>query len=456
MKRKTLFSLIIVLVALAIFAVPAFAQLGDTDVSSFTVQNVSGGSAEVTITFIAEDGTMSTPADLGVGITNPFTLADGASQQVYVPNVPGLASGRYAVMISSNAQVVAQAGVAGTGTTRFSGSYVGFSSGAQTTYLPSIAFNSFGWYSMITVQNVGSDVTDVTVAFSCLDGTTGTLFEADVPAYASVTWALKNVTPTGFNSSTECDGSAVVTSTSQPVVAVNNQNKPSTGATNTFEAASSGGDTLYVPQLSNNYFGWNSALTIRKLNAGSTTVTIAYDDGDPNDTCNLTDAVPTCKLYMPNFHNQDGRFAAIITSTGGMPLLAVAGSTRAAEGWSGGTSAAVGGSGEVAIPNVSKAYFGWKSAINCQNVGGVSTSMNVSYSGYAANAYNTASIAPGGSVQIQVFNESFLPNTGWQGGATITANATGGEIVCTVGNSNPDKALDLQGDWTSQYNAYNK
>jgi hypothetical protein len=382
-------------------------------------------------------------------------LADGASQQVYVPNVPGLASGRYSVMISSNAQVVAQAGVAGTGTTRFSGSYVGFASGAQTAYIPSIAFNSFGWYSMITVQNIGSDVTDVTVAFSCLDGTTGTLSETDVPAYASVTWALKDVTPSGFTSSTECDGSAVVTSTAQPVVAVNNQNKPTTGATNTFEAASVGGDTLYVPQLSNDFFGWNSALTIRKLNAGSTTVTISYDDGDPNDTCNLTDAAPTCKLYMPNFHNQDGRFAATITSTGGMPLLAVAGSTKASAGWSGGTSAALAGSGEVAIPNVSKAYYGWKSAINCQNVGSVGTSMNVSYSGYEGDAYNTASVPAGGSVQIQVFNETFLPSS-WQGGATVTANASGGEIVCTVGNSNPDKALDLQGDWTSQYNAYNK
>jgi hypothetical protein len=290
---------LIVFTAVLILVVPAYAQLGDTDVSSFTVQNVSGGSAEVTITFIAEDGSQSTPTDLGAGVTNPFTLADGASQQVYVPNVPGLASGRYAVMISSNAQVVAQAGVAGTGTTRFSGSYVGFSSGAQTTYIPSIAYNSYGWYSMITVQNIGSDVTDVTVTFSCLNGgPTGTLSATDVPAYASVTWALKDVMPAGFSPTTECDGSAVVTSTAQPVVAVNNQNKPTTGATNTFEAASVGGDTLYVPQLSNDFFGWNSALTIRKLNAGSTTVTIVYDDGDPNDTCDLTDANPTCKLYI--------------------------------------------------------------------------------------------------------------------------------------------------------------
>ena len=171
MKRKTLLSILIVFTAVLILVVPAYAQLGDTDVSSFTVQNVSGGSAEVTITFIDEDGNQDTPTDLGGNpiITNPFTLQDGASQQVYVPNVPGLASGRYAVMISSNAQVVAQAGVAGTGTTRFSGSYVGFSTGTDKAYIPSIAYNSYGWYSMITVQNIDTVETDVEVAFTCLD-----------------------------------------------------------------------------------------------------------------------------------------------------------------------------------------------------------------------------------------------------------------------------------------------
>ena len=437
MKRKTLFSLVIVLVALAIFAVPAFAQLGDTDVSSFTVQNVSGGSGEVTVTFIAEDGTMSTPADLGAGITNPFTLADGASQQIYVPNVPGLASGRYSVMISSNAQVVAQAGVAGTGTTRFSGSYVGFSSGALTTNIPSVAYNFAGWYSMISVQNVGSDVTDIEVEFYCVDGTTGTLTATNVQPYASHTWALKNDMPVGFSPSTQCDGSAVVSSSSQPVVAVNNQNKPATGATNTFEAAPAGNDILYVPSLSNNFSGWNSALTIQKLDAGPTTVTVSYDDGDPDDTCSLTDAVPSCKLYMPNFHNQVGRFGAIITSSGGTNLLAIAGTTKASEGWSGATSAAPSGSESVAI----------------QNVGSGATSVNVEYSGYASDAYNTSSIPVGGSVQILVFNETFLPD-GWQGGATITGNVSGSEVICTVGNSRSN--APIPGDWTSQYNAYNK
>jgi len=457
-KRGLLFTLLALVMFVAVTSVNA--QLGDVDVSSFTVQNVSGGDAQISVTFIAEDGTSYTPSQLDAGgsVTNPFTLADGDSQQVYVPNIPEsmLPSGRYAVMISSSGQVVAQAGVAGTGALRFSGSYIGFSSGSTTAYLPSVAFNFAGWYSMISVQNLGTDPADVTVTIACADGSSGTLTQNDIPQHASYTWALKNVTPTGFTSSTSCDGSAEITS-DQPVVVVNNQNKPSSGATNTFEGASAGADTVYIPSLSNDFSGWSSALTIRKLGAGDATVTVAYDDGDPDDVFTLTDTSPSMKLYMPSFHTQAGRFGAIVTSTNSVPLLAVVGTTKPSEGWSGATSGVLAGTGsdQVAIPNVSKNYYGWISAINCQNVGSVATTLNVEYGGYQLDAYNTASLGLGASTQIQVFLESFLPAS-WQGGATISANTAGAEVACTVGNSGPTKAATNPGDWTSQYNAYNK
>ena len=113
--------------------------------------------------------------------------------------------------------------------------------------------------------------------------------------------------------STVCNGSASITTAGgQPIVAVNNQNKPDTGATNTFEGAAAGADTIYIPSLSYDYSGWNSALTILKLGAGDTDVTVSYDDDDPDDTFTLTDAAPSKKLYMPIYHGQTGRFGAVI------------------------------------------------------------------------------------------------------------------------------------------------
>jgi hypothetical protein len=459
MKQIKLLGILAVLVILVVAVNPVAAQLGDTDTSTFTVQNVSGGSASVTATFYGEDGTPYTPTDLGGGTTNPFTLVDGASKQINVANIPAAqlpAGHRYSLVISSTAQVIAQAGLAGSGSRRFGGSYVSFDTGASTVYIPSAAYNLSGWYSMFTIQNTSAtNSADVTVSIKCKNSSTvGTLHDGTLPPLASVTWALKNTIPTNFTAATVCDGSAVITST-QPIVAVNNQNNPSTGATNSFEGASAGATTLYVANLSNGYFGWNSNLSIVKLDSGNTTVTVTYSDGDAPDTCNLTDAVPFCKLYQPANHGiANSRYGATITSSPANHMLAVAGSTNGS--LSGAVSAVAGGTATVAIPNAAARYYGWNSAINCQVVGGGATALHVVYSGYAANAYDTTSLAIGGSKQILVANETFLPAAGWQGGVTITANNASAQFACTVGNTNADGQTTLAGDWTTQYNAYNK
>jgi hypothetical protein len=455
MKHMKLVGILVVLVVLAVAVNPVSAQLGDTDTSTFTVQNVSGGDATVTVTFYNESGTSFVPTDLGSGTTNPFTLANGASKQVNVAQIPTaqLPSGRYSLVISSTAQVIAQAGLAGSGSLRFGGSYISFSEGAQTIYIPTAAYNLYGWYSMFTVQNIGSGSTNVTVTIKCLNGSTGTLTKTGLASMASVTWALKSVVPTGFTTATQCDGSAVVTSTAENVVAINNQNNPSSGATNSFEGAATGSSTLYVANLSSGFFGWNSNLTIVKMDAGNTTVTVTYSDGATASVCNLTDATPFCKLYQPTAHPTSGRYGATITSSPSNHLQAIIGSTNGS--LSGAVSAVSGGTATVAIPNAAKAYYGWNSAINCQVVGGGATSLHMSYSGYEGSAYNTETLSIGGSKQILVASESFLPAS-WQGGVTITANNTSAQVACTVGNTSSTGPATLAGDWTTQYNAYNK
>ncbi|MCB9135602.1 MAG: hypothetical protein H6636_09255 [Anaerolineales bacterium] len=464
--------LALALVLVAIF--PASAQLGDTDTSSFTIQNIGATDATVSVKFVGTDGTEYTPTDLGNSITNPFTLAPAAAKQIVVSQIPSaqLPSGSYAVVISSDVEVVAQAGLAGAGTTHFQGAYTGFSSGATTMYIPTVAYDFFGWYSMISVQNLGTAAADVTVTISCTGGSaagsTATLSTTDLPVNASYTWALKNVVPTGLTAGQTCDGSAVVTS-DQPVVAVNNQNNPTTGnasigSTNSFEGSVEGSDTVYVGGISKNYFGWRSALTIQALGLAAgdeTVVTIDYADVWADDTCTLTAEVPSCKLItITDANKANGRYAATITSDDATPLLAVVGSTNDTAVLNGHTvslsNAVIGvasGTNTVAIPNIAKAYFGFKSAITCQNVGGVATAVNFSFSGYEGNAFDTASLAPGASIQIVTTSAetSFLPN-GYNGGATLTAVAAGGQIYCFAGNTND--LPGYSGDWTSTFNGF--
>lgn len=465
-----------ILLALALVLVvifPASAQLGDTDTSSFTVQNIGATDATVSVTFVAADGTEYTPTDLGNSITNPFTLAPAAAKQIVVSQIPSaqLPSGSYAVVISSDVEVVAQAGLAGAGSTHFQGAYTGFSSGATTVYIPTVAYDFFGWYSMISVQNLGTDVADVTVTIACTGGSaagdTATLSTTDLPVNASYTWALKNVVPTGLVAGDTCDGSAVVTS-DQPVVAVNNQNNPTTGnasigSTNSFEGSVAGSDVVYVGGVSKNYFGWRSALTIQALGLGAgdeTIVTIDYaGTAWDNDTCTLNAATPSCKLItVTDANKDDGRYAATISSDDATPLLAVVGSTNDTAVLNGNSvslsNAVIGvgsGTNTVAIPNIAKGYFGFKSAITCQNVGAVDTAVNFSFSGYESDAFDSAVLAPGESIQVVTTSLDFLVAP-YNGGATLTAVDTAGQIYCFAGNTND--LPTYSGDWTSTFNGF--
>jgi hypothetical protein len=454
MKFAKVLTLVSVLVLLFVAVGPVGAQLGTTDIASFTVQNIDTVTATVTIRFVSETGTVTTPTTLNSSKANPFTLAPGESFEIYVPGIAtsDLASGRYSVVIESTAQVAAIANMVGQGSIYFNGSYSGFSSGATTFYLPAVVFNYYGWYSLISVQNVGSGPTDITLSITCSDGTTGTMSATAVPANASHHFVLKSTVPTGFTGSTSCNGSAVITSTSQPVVAVDNQSAPAAGNTQSYNGFASGSTTAYVAALYNGYYGWNSSLSIRKVGSGSTTVTVTYGDAGTS-TCPLTDAVPGCSLYMPTAHPSAGLFGATITSSPSMGIMAV---VNAANGSQAQTYNAVGsGTGAVGIPSVMKAYYGWNTSFTCQNVGTIATTLHIVYSGYAANAYDTASLSGGGTIEKVTANEAFLP-AGHAGGVTVTANTAGASIACIVNFNNATQMATTVGDWSMSYNAFNK
>lgn len=451
---KKLLTTIAVLAILFTAVVPAYAQLGETDISSFTVQNIDTTTATVTITFVEEDGTEHTPTTLNASQTNPFDLDPGESFEIYLPGIPEaqLADGRYSVVIESTARVATIANLIGEGDINFNGSYSGFDAGASPFFLPGVYYAYYGWYSLLSVQNVGSAAADITVSISCVEGATGTLTATGVPMNASVHFDLEETVPTGFTASTVCHGSASITST-QPVVAVDNQTAPAGGNMQSYSGVATGAPTIYIPALYKAYYGWAAALVIRKVDAGSTTVTIEYSDGDTDDTCNLTDAAPSCELYMPSVHGPNGTFGATVTNSAGFDLVAVVNAANADQAQT--YNGVLGGSGEVGIPSTMVAYYGWNTSFTCQNVGTVDTTMNIEYDGYASDAYDTASKAPGEQVEIFQPSEDFLPD-GHISGATVTANAAGAEIACIVNFNNPDQMATTNGDWSMSYNAFNK
>jgi len=447
--KKAVFLTLFVVLALAVGAIPAWAQLGDVDNSSFTVQNVGSGQATVVITFYDENGNDYTPNPLNNNQPNPFTLNAGESFEVYLPGIPGLPDGRYSVVISSDQEVVAIANLIGqntAGTVFYNGSYSGASTGATTVYLPSIVYEYYNWNSLISIQNAGSGPTDITVDYTCVGGGTGQHTKTGLAAGASVHFDLETNPPAGLPSG--CNGSAVITSSSEPVIVVDNQTADG-GFTQSFNGFNSGATTVYVPALYHDYYTWNSSLNIVKIGAGSTTVTVTYSDGGTS-TCNLTDTTPSCLLYMPTEHPGTGKFAATVTSTS-LPVVAIANAANPA-GQAQTYGGFASGAGTVGLPTVMKQYYGWDTSFTCQNIGTATTTLSISYQGYATHTYNTSSLAPGDSVEIYQPAETFLPN-GYRGSVTVTANASGAKIACIVNQTHPANQAAGLGDWSMSYNA---
>jgi hypothetical protein len=463
MKAFKTLSIIIVLAMLFVAVIPASAQLGQTDISSFTVQNVDSETATVTIHFYSDTGAVYTPSFLDKDHpeeTNPFNLVPGQSYEVYLPAIPDdqLPDGRYSVVIESSARVVTIANLIGQGSIYFNGSYSGFDSGANIFYVPAVGYNYYGWYSLISVQNVGGGLADITVTITCNDGTVGTLSKMDVPVNTAAHFDLETTLPVGFSTTTKCNGSAMVEA-DQPIVAVDNASVPTLGNTQSYSGVANGFAKVFVPALYHKYYGWDSSINIRKLGSGNTTVTVDYDDDDPNSTCALTDAIPSCLLYMPVAHptngsviRADGQFGATITNSANLELVVV---VNAANGSQAQSYNGIGnGSSSVGIPSTMKYYYGWMTSVTCQNIGSIPTSLDVVYDRYTT-VVESPELAPGESWERWTPIESFLPN-GYQGGATVTANAVGGLINCIVNFNNPNMMSTSVGDWSMSNNAFPK
>jgi hypothetical protein len=459
-KKISLIALVVAL-ALAIVALPASAQLGDVDNSSFTVQNVGNDEATVQLTFYDEDGTalddeISTLDPSGT--PNPFTLDPDESYEVNLPDIPNLDDGRYSVMISSSQPVVAIANLIGqnsAGSVFYNGSYSGVSGeeGATTVYLPAIVYEYYKWNSLVSIQNVGQYETDVTVTYNC-GGSTYTHTKNDLSAGAAVHFDLETNAPSGMPS--KCNGSAEIVSTdssgqgAQPVIVVDNQTAAGAGNTQSYNGFASGDSPVYVPALYDGYYTWNSSLNIRKIGSGTAQVDVTYSDGSSAD-CELTNTEPSCLLLMDQASDHPGsskKFGATISST--LPIVAIANAanpSNQAQSYSG----ISGGSDSVGVPTVMNAYYGWNTSLTCQNVGDVDTTLNISYQDYTADAYNTASLGPGDNIEINQPAESFLP-TKYRGSVAVTANSSGAEVACIVNLTHPANQSAGTGDWSMSYN----
>jgi len=170
--------------------------------TSLTVQNLGGIAADVTVTY-------------GTGLVQTHTINPSASFVFYTP-ASGLPSGTLtSAKITSTQNIVAI--VNEQNSYRRAASYTAFASGSLNVSLPIAMKRYFNYSTSVTCQNVGASPTNMTITYS----NAATSVKNSIPVNGTALFYQPNEAglPNGFN------GSAMVTSSGEPIVCVTNEDQ---------------------------------------------------------------------------------------------------------------------------------------------------------------------------------------------------------------------------------------
>jgi hypothetical protein len=406
--------------------------------TAFRVQNLGGAPAHCLAEFYDSGGTSA-------GSTSLPEIPVGESGYIYVPtDVPGLADGRYAAVISCDQDVAA---VVNYSDPDSGASYSGVGAGelSDTLYAPGIYDNYYNYYTNVAVQNVSGGLNDITLAIYEPGNPTPvhTNTQSNVAANGYVTFEQEGLPQLNTNQFY----SARVSGTGDIAAIVNIYGKgPADNQLYSYNPVASGSTTAYAPVIMDNYYGYNSALVIQNMGASSANVTITYGTGDVKTTTIAPGAADS--RYTP----VEGLGAGTLTGakvecTNGQPIVVLVNESNAynrAASYVGVASGAT----TVRAPIVLKTYYKWNSSVTCQNVGSAAATMTIEYGGIATTT-TSPSIAVGDTRLFYQPDETQLSNN-WIGSATITSAQP---IVCVVNqdqNEAPDATMVMD-----QLYAYN-
>ncbi|MHB1415757.1 MAG: hypothetical protein ACYC1C_10940 [Chloroflexota bacterium] len=347
--------------------------------SPFVVQNVDTVDAtEVQVQFI----------DLNTGdpvkVLSLGSLAAGKSVAVRPYSIPDLGPGKYSVVVSADAKVTAIVNQVG-GT--LAGSYVGAMGGAlvgtTTINFPNIVRNYSGWNSPFYIQNASDSDTTATVKFYRFsDG--AEVASLDKTLKGGQTYEVDPATVSGLSDNTQY---AVVATAGQPLAGMANQ--ISSSAVMSYSAFSSGGTKVSLPNITRNYFDWNTPFIVQNVGSAPTQVTAKYyrfSDGalvksDGPYSLDPGKSRPF-RPYSTSGLADDTQYSVVVESTapsGGsaQPVVALVNEVAGAQAMSYGGFA--GGGTTISMPNIVRNYSDWNSPFVVQNVGTTATQITAKY-----------------------------------------------------------------------------
>jgi hypothetical protein len=455
---------LLVMLALVV-AVPAYAQLGDTDNSSFTIQNLGQNQATVTVTFYDESGNPSTPDPILTGTSNPFTLAPGAGKLIVMPAVLGLADGRYSVVIESTEPIGVVTNLKGEsagGAPFYNGSYSGFSQGAMEIFFPATHYEYYDWNSLMSIQNTTANPINVAVTIYNDSGSVvATKNYNGVPAFSSVHLDMETE-GAGLGLATNLNGSAKVACTGA-CVGTDNQTADG-GFTQSYNAFLAGGTKLYAPALYNNYYSWNGSLKVQNIGSGATNIGVTYYiEGGATCVVPATSIAAGQALFhhLPSMWGGWGcpgatnkAIGAVVTSSATDVVGVVNAANPKKQGQTYSAIGAADGAAQVGLPVIMNDFYGWYTSFTCQNVQDSGTAnATYAYSGIGCPGGGCSFVlGPGETAEVvQKFDGGLAGN---KGEFSVTVTATGAQIACIANETHSVNQQAGTGDWSMSYNGF--
>jgi len=330
MKNKYLSLFIAFALALALVGVASpvsAAAYGTSFVTSITYQNVGAGPANVTIDFFAESSATA------ITIT-PAVLAANAGTSLYVGSLAGISAGfsGSAVMSSDQPLIATMVQVPPAASAVKSRPLSsGASTGAASVLVPTVLKNTFGYTSVVSIQNVDSVAADVTVEFIPTSGTGFTIPIANLPAGAAKYFDMGTLVNAGlgasFSGSIRATAVKTGTSTAGSLVANSLEMGVSANKAYAFEGATTSATKIYMPSAFCKWSGYASTYAVQNTGTSAVDVTVTYSNGNTESYNAVAGgakvSVPGCGKDALNPVNPDNFIgSAVLTATG--PIVAMA------------------------------------------------------------------------------------------------------------------------------------
>jgi len=371
--------------AAAIGFLPASVSAQDfTYISGVQVQNLSGSTANITLSFYATaSGTLTTSAN--------DTIGANSSKTYFGASMPVSSGFNGSMVVSADQPVAAISNILGNGGVA-SASYDGAAAGSTTLLLPLLMKGNSGNDTWFNIQNTGSSVATVNVAYS--DGTNVNGVTINPGASHSYFQATEtHPGPKVF--------SAIVTSAQALAGTVLQEKAANPALMFAYTGFNAGTTNPVMPLINSNNGGTITGVQIQNAGGSDTTVTVSYTPSLAGSACTETQAIPhgqSKTFALAAFANGANSNCAggvkfvgtakVTGNTASQPLTAIVNQLGSIFGEAYGAFNAGSATSKVVFPLIVQRSFDF-SGISIMNVSGVDTNVSCTFSGSAFTVPST-------------------------------------------------------------------